>query len=651
MRTYTITGPDGKDYSIDGPEGATREQVISKIKERLSAKSQAVSDPYTAQAQKQTIGQNLLAGVGGGMTSLYLGAKQMLGKATPEEIADHKKAMAGLRSTTAGTIGDIGGQVIAAAPAALIPGANTYIGATLTGAGLGALQPTGENDSRTENMILGAAGGAAGKYVGDAVGKLATSLKAKLTSVDDIVSKLSSDLNSKGIDYSKLSKQTQESLLKDAKTALRSGGALDADALARKADFESIGIKPTLGQVTRDPMQYQFEQNTRGVVGSGESLSQRFNEQNSGLIDAVNKARMNISGGQGADKYDAGQALVNSLSAKDSAAKANVGSLYDTARNAAGIDTRLNNGRFAQTLNDALDQQMLGDALPGDVRKAINQIATGEMPFTIQKAEQIRQAINGQMPKIPDRSGVAMRMVNDALQNEIDSVGSGVGGQAAEAFKAARGAAAQRFSELEKSPALKAAVDGFEPNDFVDKFVIKAKPGDLMSLRANVQDNPELWNEARGQVIDFLKNKAVSNQSDEFAKFSQSGFNNGLKSIGDARLKILFNPDEIAELKKIQRVAASIQVQPVGSAVNNSGTSQAVTNLLTRLSNVPYLKELAVNPILNFRMQGNIDSALNAAIPSASKQATKGAAIDPNLLQRLLPLYGAQVGASANQQR
>jgi hypothetical protein len=173
MKTYTITGPDGKDYSIDGPEGATREQVISKIKERLSAKSQAVSDPYTAQAQKQTIGQNLLAGVGGGMTSLYLGAKQMLGKATPEEIADHKKAMAGLRSTTAGTIGDIGGQVIAAAPAALIPGANTYIGATLTGAGLGALQPTGENDSRTENMILGAAGGAAGKYVGDkAIGLL-----------------------------------------------------------------------------------------------------------------------------------------------------------------------------------------------------------------------------------------------------------------------------------------------------------------------------------------------------------------------------------------------------------------------------------------------------------------------------------------------
>lgn len=35
MPTYTISGPDGKKYSIDGPPGATREQIIGKIQERL----------------------------------------------------------------------------------------------------------------------------------------------------------------------------------------------------------------------------------------------------------------------------------------------------------------------------------------------------------------------------------------------------------------------------------------------------------------------------------------------------------------------------------------------------------------------------------------------------------------------------------------
>ena len=175
MKTYTITGPDGKDYSIDGPEGATREQVIAKIKERMSSQPVQATpkqDPYTETAQKQSIGENLLAGAGGGLYGMYLGAKQLLGKATPEELADHKKAMAGLRSTTAGTIGDIGGQVAAAIPAAFIPGANTYVGAGLIGSGLGALQPTTKDGERTNNMIMGGVGGVAGKVIGKGIGKL-----------------------------------------------------------------------------------------------------------------------------------------------------------------------------------------------------------------------------------------------------------------------------------------------------------------------------------------------------------------------------------------------------------------------------------------------------------------------------------------------
>jgi hypothetical protein len=187
MRTYTITGPDGKDYSIDGPEGATREQVIAKIKERMSSQPiQAAQkqDPYTETAQKQSIGENLLAGAGGGLYGMYLGAKQLLGKATPEELEDHKKAIAGLRSTTAGTVGDIGGQVVGAIPAAFIPGANTYVGAGLIGSGLGALQPTTKEGERSNNMIMGGIGGVAGQGIGRGIGKL---LKPVPRSIDNSV--------------------------------------------------------------------------------------------------------------------------------------------------------------------------------------------------------------------------------------------------------------------------------------------------------------------------------------------------------------------------------------------------------------------------------------------------------------------------------
>jgi hypothetical protein len=42
MPTYTITGPDGKDYSIDGPEGATQDQVVAAIQEQLALKNKPI---------------------------------------------------------------------------------------------------------------------------------------------------------------------------------------------------------------------------------------------------------------------------------------------------------------------------------------------------------------------------------------------------------------------------------------------------------------------------------------------------------------------------------------------------------------------------------------------------------------------------------
>jgi len=42
MPTYSITGPDGKEYSIDGPEGATREQVISAIEDQLALQNKPI---------------------------------------------------------------------------------------------------------------------------------------------------------------------------------------------------------------------------------------------------------------------------------------------------------------------------------------------------------------------------------------------------------------------------------------------------------------------------------------------------------------------------------------------------------------------------------------------------------------------------------
>jgi hypothetical protein len=95
--------------------------------------------------------------------------------------ADEKKVGdAPLMETTAGKVGNIGGGVAFSAPLAMIPGANTYAGSAVLGAGLGAAQPVGSDDSRALNMGMGAAGGVAGKFAGDRISTLAGALRRQL---------------------------------------------------------------------------------------------------------------------------------------------------------------------------------------------------------------------------------------------------------------------------------------------------------------------------------------------------------------------------------------------------------------------------------------------------------------------------------------
>ena len=52
MVTYEIQGPDGKTYSIDGPEGASREEVIAAIQARMQTPPSA---PAPAAAAKRAV--------------------------------------------------------------------------------------------------------------------------------------------------------------------------------------------------------------------------------------------------------------------------------------------------------------------------------------------------------------------------------------------------------------------------------------------------------------------------------------------------------------------------------------------------------------------------------------------------------------------
>lgn len=177
MPTFDVTSPDGKKYRVTAPEGATQEQIIAYAQAQTAPK-EPQPDAFTQTAKEDGFLRNVPAAAGGVVAGIPLGIRQMLGKDQPGEVAEWKRSMEGLWSTPGGKVGTVLGGVGVAAPAMFVPGANTALGAAAVGAGMGAVQPVGEGESRALNTVLG---GATGGLAQAGVNKLGTVLANRAT--------------------------------------------------------------------------------------------------------------------------------------------------------------------------------------------------------------------------------------------------------------------------------------------------------------------------------------------------------------------------------------------------------------------------------------------------------------------------------------
>lgn len=170
MPIYTLEGPDGKKYRIEGPEGATAEQLAAVIQggqtkqQRVAA--QMEQDRKTYDPTKGMSGTDkFLAGVGKAMTDVGRGVGQMVGLVDRDDVRESRARDAALMNTGAGAAGNFAGNVAMLAPTAMIPGANTVAGAGVIGAAAGLAQPSTSTKETLTNLALGGAGGAAGQAV------------------------------------------------------------------------------------------------------------------------------------------------------------------------------------------------------------------------------------------------------------------------------------------------------------------------------------------------------------------------------------------------------------------------------------------------------------------------------------------------------
>jgi hypothetical protein len=337
---------------------------------------------------------------------------------------------------------------------------------------------------------------------------------------------------------------------------------LDADTLP-------ISIKLSEGQATRDPNIFSQEMNSRG---KNKEFANRYNEQNAQLVENIDAIKENASPNvYGTNVVENGQSLIDSYLDIDKLRKQTIGEAYTALRDKAGGNFPIDSKTFAENAYAGLKKELKTEFLPDSIKKQLDSFKNGE-PMSFEQFEALRTNLASEIRKA-DRAGdgnteYALGTVRKALE-DLPLIGE------TKELKAladtARGLAKERFDTLSTDKAYKAAVNGsVAPDDFINKFVINGKKGDIDTMVNHLGVDSQAREVMAAGIVNWLKSKAGIS-ADGNGTFSQKGFNKALESI-DPKILNIVGPEVNQQLKALGNTARNIQERPVGGYVNESNT-------------------------------------------------------------------------------
>ena len=607
---------------------------------------------------------SFLADVGAGMDDVFSGIKQgalylkdgVTGgndyEKFTKEKADEKALYEKARTESgAGTnFGRFVGQTVATLPAAAF--AKGYQGvnaATKAGRVVQAAGVTGQNalsgaaaggamfakdaDERLKNTQYAAAGGVIGGAIAHPIGKGIAKLNTKLSpnassrasarmgaTIDD---QIEIALTSRNIPMGDLSDDILRGLRKDVGAALKSGKAVNKEAVARKVVFDRLGITPTKAQLTGDPKLWNKQAELAKIHGAGDPLRDKLiqdNEKLSTLMDDF----VTKTDGQAIDQYGAMSKAVDALDNHNATMKQQVGQMYDAAKSAPGNDVLLDGAGFANDAITRLDADYAMSSLPQNVHKLIKDIGKNPDKFTLGKSEEFIKILNREHKASlqngqPTSTTHAIGVVRDALTKRQEQAMQGLltqgNNDAAQMYNLARTAHKMRVEQIEANPLLKATVKGEQPDKLFNKHILGGNVAELENTVKLLRSvDAQAVNDIRGQVAKYIMDKTLQSNGQP----SPAAMAKALGQIGDRRLNILFSPEEVAKLKDIGSAMHYLITQPPHSYVNNSNTASAAMNFLGNILNRPGVR-LALSPLKDVQDSIKVNRALKGSVASDAK--------------------------------
>ena len=729
MPSFEFTSPEGKVYTVEGPEGATKDQAFQMLQKQLGAPAEQPSAPPKPEGSsaKPGFGERMNAAIKDvprqlGLTARYglegmadfagIAANPLAGSInaatgsnllrtrdatsnlldkiglpkpeTPRErvVGDASRTLAGGGGIVKGAqvvsgtaipvirplVQKLAGAksaplvkpIVSAARQSVAPLAARPVlqAASAVGSGSagGYVRETGGDE--TSQMIAAVAGGLAmpGAVAGgQGLARKASNFVQSFRPVPaNIKIQINNAIEQAGFKPGNLPKPVMAQLERDVAASLQKGN-LSPDAVRRLVDYRLVGATPGRGNLTLNPVDLTNQHNLSKIGANSsnpklQGLAMRQNENTGTLIRNLNELGANTAD----DAYAGGQRVMRGLENTQQRATGRINEAYAAARAQTGIDAQIDPAAFTQRAGNLLNENLLEGALPADVRNILNKAATGELPLTVRTAEQIKTAI-GNLQRSTTDGGTrrALGLVRQALDDAPLLPGKQVnpgnmpavpgtvppsvmtqGDDAINAFNQARGLNRNWRTLVERTPALQAIEDGVQPDRFVQDYIIrgagKANVMDVARLKNAIKGSPDAIQAVREQILSHLKSKALSGKPDEAMTFTQSGYNNAFSAIGERKLRMFFKPEEIDRMKAVGRVAMYEQIQPSGSAVNNSNSGAlAVAKVFDFLANskfvnaIPFGEAALGKPAQNIATSiqgGAVTNVPNALLAAPAKQ-------------------------------
>lgn len=700
MAKYEITAPDGSKWEVTAPESATESQVLSYAQKQWATAQPAAPQREQGTrnnnlgAQVGLTARAGLQGLGGlvGMVTDPIGGainagtpanfpKMQTLRATASNVADAiglptpdtptqrvvgqatelmTGAGAGARafSTAANSAGPAAKSVLQKL------GANPLSQATAAGAGgAGGQQakesgagPVAEFASALAGTLLGAAGASGFNSTVQAANRLIP--QQKQIELSRIQAVIENAMNRGGIDPKTITPAMQRDLQEKLRAAM-SRGNLNEDAVARLMDYQRLGLTPTRASLTLDPFDITQERNASKVAAAMGARDAKLpaiaQENNQKLLSRVDGFEPS------SDTFALGETVKAPIVRKDAAWKATEKQLYDNAKNMAGGDIPLERGALNDVykkLSDARKLRFVPEKVMGTIDDILNDTRA---PFTVNEIDSLKSTIATAVRGTQDgNEKAALKIIRDHLDSipltpekrqfggnqVVTSAGAkflrdqdAQAGNVKEALDRARSTAFQRRQWGESAPIIEDALADATGETFIRNHVLSPSAGfKNLSKAVNViNSDPNAKQAIRAAIVQHLKDGAIgAGNGSATGNFSAPGWQSRLQSIGDRKLGLFFDADEVETLKAMGRVGRAETYQPRGSAVNNSNTAAGVAGLLQGITK-------GVKPIADKMPLGNAlltDPLQNITLSVMQRGATNvpNALLMPGQTQQVNPL-------------